>query len=302
MGLESESSTGGLFARTSRVLFGPQTPEGSVDEETARRIRGEQVAAIVELTPMSAAANLLCAGLITVAFIDTSNALFAPLWLAAIATFAAMALRNWWSSRARPRAGAGPRAISRLTINSLILACLWGLAPIMMLPGADTFHQLLLQILVTGMSAGGAFGLSTVPRAANSYVWIIVASSALAMLIAGSGESVHSDLMVVALWIGYGLYLSRNIAIHAARFYENARNRAELTEKNEVIGLLLKDFQEHGGDWLWETDAEGRLVDPSPRFAEVAGRTLDEVSGMQFRALLAAGQADGDEQLLDAME
>ena len=288
--------------RMTRLLSGLRTPEAGVDEEMARRIRGEQVSAIVELVPMSALANLLCAGVVTLAFFDTTSTTFAAIWAASITAFSGMAMRNWWASRRVPRSGAGPRAISRLTLNAALLGVMWGMAPIVMLPGADTYHQLLLQILVTGMTAAGAFGLSTVPRAALYYVWIIVASSTIAMLIAIDAEETYRDATIVVLWLAYGGYLSRNIAIHAGRFYENARNRAELIEKNEVIGLLLKDFQEHGGDWLWETDALGRLVDPSPRLVEAAGRTVEELDRMPLRVLLAAGRAEGDDRLLDAME
>jgi len=302
MGVSSASTTRSFAARVSRLVFGPWTIASEVDEETERRIRGEQVSAIVELVPMSAAANVACAAAIAVSFQNTVSAVFAPLWAASICAFAVMAVRNWWRTRSYVRVAAGPRAVVRLTINSVILGLLWGLAPIVMLPGADTFHQLLLQILVTGMTAGGAFGLSTVARAAIWYVWIIVAASAAAMLMASGDHGLRGDAAVVGLWLGYGAYLTRNIVIHAGRFYENARNRVELTEKNEVIGLLLKDFQEHGGDWLWETDAEGRLVEPSSRLAEVAGRTIEEIAGLPLRALLGAGQAEGGDRLLDAME
>ena len=301
MGAEIPHATGGLTMRVDGRAARIDAPAANVDEETARRIRSEQVSAIVELAPMSAAANVACAVAVAYTFHATASATFALLWAGSIAAFAGMALRNWVQSRKVQRNGAGPRAISRLTTNALILAVLWGLAPIVMLPGSDTFHQLVLQILVTGMTAGGAFGLSTVPRAAIGYVWIIVISSALAMTLAIDSDGLRGEAAIIGLWLGYGLYLTRNIGIHAGRFWENARNRAELTEKTEVIGLLLKDFQEHGGDWLWETDAEGRLVDPSPRLAEVTGRTLEEVDGMPFRALLAAVDAECDEGLLEAM-
>mgnify|MGYP000903228164 CR=1 FL=1 len=302
MGNVSSDVKKGLLARGAWALFGLRPDDVAVDEETARRIRGEQVSAIVELVPMSAIANLMCAAIVAAAFQGTSSEVFAPIWALAVFAFAGMALRNWWRSRGKTRVGASPRAITRLTTNSVILGILWGMAPIFMLPDSDTYRQLLLQILVTGMTAGGAFGLSTVARAGLSYVWIIVISSAIAMLLTVDGEGFRSASAIVAMWLGYGVYLSRNIAIHAARFYENVKNRAEMIEKNEVIGLLLKDFQEHGGDWLWETDAEGRLVDPTPRLAEAAGRTLDELDSMPLRVLLAGGHAEGDDELLEAME
>lgn len=291
----------GLFARAAQLVFGLRAPDATVDEETERRIRAEQISAIVELVPMSAAANVLCAGIIVALFFDTSAAGFAFAWSVSIFGFVAIALRNWWRTRNAARIGVGGNAVTRLTLNALLLGGLWGLAAIVMLPGADTERQLVLQIIVTGMAAGGAFGLSTVPRAAIVYVWTIAFCSAIAMETATDLAGWRDQIAIVAMWVGFATYCSRNIGIHAVRFYENARNRVELTEKNEVIGLLLKDFQEHGGDWLWETDSEGRLVDPSPRLAEVAGRTIEEVRHMPLRALLAAGDAEGEEALLDAM-
>ncbi|MCE1236904.1 MAG: EAL domain-containing protein [Hyphomicrobiales bacterium] len=273
-----------------------------IDEETARRIRGEQVAAIVELTPMSATANLLCAGAVAIAFRQQASLGFLLVWFSAIAVFAAIALRGWRKSRRRAIIAASPRAIVQTRINAVILATAWGVAPMVLLPGSDTFHQLFMEILLTGMIAGGAFGMTTVPSAAIAYVWILVSSGLLAMLAAGDVETPSTRALVVAMWVVYGVYLTRNVLIQAARFSENARNRAELTEKSEVIGLLLNDFHEHGSDWLWEVDAEGRIVDPSRRFCEVAGRHASELSGMPLRALLSACEARGASELYEAMD
>ena len=158
--------------------------------------------------------------------------------------------------------------------NAGMLASVWGLAALVLMRGADTYHQLVLQILLAGISAGGAFGLSTIPMAAILYSWTIIAASAAAMLMSGDADSTGEQMVVCVLWVTYGIYLARNVVIHAARFQENARNRVELTEKGQVIGLLLNDFQEHGSDWLWETDAEGLILEPSRRFAEVTGRSV----------------------------
>ena len=181
------------------------------------------------------------------------------------------------------------------------LASVWGLAALVLMRGADTYHQLVLQILLAGISAGGAFGLSTIPMAAILYSWTIIAASAAAMLMSGDADSTGEQMVVCVLWATYGIYLARNVVIHAARFHENTRNRVELTEKGQVIGLLLNDFQEHGSDWLWETDAEGLILEPSRRFAEVTGRSVEELNGLALRALLAGGEAEGTEDLLDAM-
>ena len=272
----------------------------SIDEETARQIRGEQISAIVELVPLSAAANLMNSALLLLAFHNAASWSFLTAWFGAQVVFAVMALSNWRRTHKRKIVTASPRALGRVTLHSAILAGLWGWAALVLLPGSDTYHQLLVQILVTGMAAGGAFGLSTVPRAAISYVWILIATSAAAMLIAGTGTTLFTDALVITLWTIFGAYLSRNVMVHAGRFVDNARNRVELTEKSSVIGLLLNEFEEHGSDWLWETDVAGRFVETSRRFAEVVGRTPEEMNGLTLRALMAG--ADGADELLDAMQ
>ena len=283
------------------MIFGLRPGNDPIDEETARQIRGEQVSAIVQLAPMSAAANIVSAILIVAIFHQRTSILFLVGWVGAIVAFSLMALRNWRRTRGRVIRTASPRALSRTTLHAAILAAIWGLAPIVLLPTSDTYHQLVLQILATGMTAGGAFGLATVPRAAISYVCVLIVAGMVAMLQATTTTDVATNAIVIALWVLYGFYLSRNIVIHAARFAENARNRAELTEKSEVIGLLLNDFQEHGSDWLWETDALGRIVEPSRRFAEVTGRDQVQLSGMPLRALMSAAEATGVDDLFDAM-
>ena len=272
------------------------------DEETARRIRGEQVSAIVELTPMSATANLVSGGAVVSVFFESASRVFLLMWFAALTIFAVTALRGWQRSRMKRITVASPRALVQTRVNAVMLAVAWGMAPIVLLPGSDTYHQLFLEILLTGLIAGGAFGMATVPSAAMGYVWVLVGAGLVAMLLSTNAQTAFGGVMVVAMWVIYGLYLTRNIHIHAARFIDNARNRAELTEKSEVIGLLLNDFHEHGSDWLWETDANGRIVDPSRRFCEVAGRDATELSGMPLRALLSASEANGAAELLDAMD
>lgn len=288
--------------RVWHTLIGAKPHDPTIDEETARRIRGEQVSAIVELTPMSATANVANSGIIALVFHQQASLPFLLFWFGSLICFAAVAMRNWFKSRRRTIETASPRALRLTTINAVILALSWSVAPLVLMPGSDTFHQLVLQILLAGMTAGGAFGLATVPKAAISYIWILIGASLVGMMQANTTTDLFSRCVVVAMWTIYGFYLSRNIHIHAARFTENARNRAELTEKSEVIGLLLNDFHEHGSDWLWETDALGRIVEPSRRFCEVAGRSAAELTDMPLRALLSASDAHETDELIDAME
>ncbi|MEO0464534.1 MAG: EAL domain-containing protein [Pseudomonadota bacterium] len=52
-----------------------------------------------------------------------------------------------------------------------------------------------------------------------------------------------------------------------------------IVEKEEVVSLLLREFEENEADWLWEVDPGRRLRGVSPRFAFALGRAQEEVEG-----------------------
>src|SRR3546814_13987912 len=60
-----------------------------------------------------------------------------------------------------------------------------------------------------------------------------------------------------------------------------------LAERDETVRLLLRDFEDQGADWLWETDAARRVVRASPRFCHAVGLDPIRLNGISFLQLLA---------------
>ena len=64
------------------------------------------------------------------------------------------------------------------------------------------------------------------------------------------------------------------------------RSELTLTELNGTVSLLLGEFENSGSDWLWETDAQWRVVRASARFAASVGLSRERLDGMPlFQAL-----------------
>jgi diguanylate cyclase (GGDEF)-like protein len=61
-------------------------------------------------------------------------------------------------------------------------------------------------------------------------------------------------------------------------------------EKDEVVSLLLREFEEHQADWLWQIDAQRRIKSASPRFAFALGCDAKDTEGKLFVELLAGDQ------------
>ena len=76
--------------------------------------------------------------------------------------------------------------------------------------------------------------------------------------------------------------------IEASRTYLSARiAEAGVVEKDEVVSLLLREFEENEADWLWQVDTNRRVRSASPRFAYALGRDPALIEGQPFLQLIA---------------
>ncbi|UZE49307.1 hybrid sensor histidine kinase/response regulator [Rhodopseudomonas sp. P2A-2r] len=242
------------------------TDAGAISEKEMRRIRAAQVNSVARLVPMTMTINVLNAALVLVVFWTSASQVFLTIWAAVILLAAALAVRSWHRTRRKPPKEASARAARNMVIQAFMLSMTWGLLPLMLYPTAAPPHQLVIACLMTGMISGGAFALSTVPKAGLVYLWTMVLASAGSLVIADR----EADLVTALFLLFYGAFLSRNLASQGDLFLQNLRAQLQLERQTEIISLLLQEFQENASDWLWQTDADGRLIHVPERFAQAA--------------------------------
>jgi len=156
-------------------------------------------------------------------------------------------------------------------------ACIW-MAP----PRSDETFVLIaaLALMIDSL------GLIALPGLALGLAALQVSGISAALLLRGGGE----DLVAAAIaplsltCIHWGVF-------HLHYLFATRRLRTrELKEKNETIQLLLNQYDEEGSDWLFETDNEGRFLNPSERFCLAAGISRAELTGMRFSNLMVPGE------------
>ena len=77
-------------------------------------------------------------------------------------------------------------------------------------------------------------------------------------------------------------------AVNGARNYLVAKvAESAMSEKSEVVSLLLREFEEGEADWLWQIDPSRRVRSVSPRFAFALGVDPAEIEGKPFIQLIA---------------
>jgi len=246
------------------------------------RIRAKQIDAVTQLVPLTMTVNFINMTIILVLFWDTGSNVFLGLWGLSIGAMIAFATRTWLRMRRSRPLTASPRAARRMVMQAFCLAAVWGALPLALLAKSDPTDQMIIACLMAGMIAGGAITLSTVPHAGLVYTWTMAFASAIALLMCG--DKVH--LLTALFLLVYSAFMVRNIASHGNIFQDNLRAQLQLERQTEIISLLLKEFQENASDWLWQTDAQGRLSDVPERFAEVAQTPLPLLKGAHFAELL----------------
>ena len=157
-----------------------------IPPESAGWVRAQQLTVFQSFAPLIVLANLLNVGLMVGLMFDTGARSIVLGWAVAItALMLVLALRAWHSARRFRRAPAqtrSQRSIGANTRDTAILGIVWALLPALCFSSATPQHQMVIAVVAVGMMCGGAFIMSTVPRAATVFVGLLALGSYVGLL------------------------------------------------------------------------------------------------------------------------
>ncbi len=174
----------------------------------------------------------------------------------------------------------GRDEVNKQTISAVGNALVWVAPMAAFAPFGDPMQRLELWAITAMLMTAAAVLLPAVPLA-NVVFTGIVALSAIA-----SFSFAHNfGMAVLALLFGVMIALG---AIENARSFLTARiAESAMAEKNEVVSMLLREFEEGEADWLWQIDTSRRVRSVSPRFAFALGLPIEQIDGKPFIQLIA---------------
>jgi diguanylate cyclase (GGDEF)-like protein len=111
--------------------------------------------------------------------------------------------------------------------------------------------------VMAGMMFAGAFLLSHIPEAAFSFTIPVGAGLVLSMQFQQDTAYQFISVLVIV----YMTVLIFAIRWAHKQFVEQHLSEAAVSEQSQLIGLLLRDFEESTSDWLWQTNDDGLLQD-----------------------------------------
>ncbi len=247
------------------------------EAKDAGEFRAHQLRAVIGVTPLMMAANIINAAIICVTFSGKPFATGTYVWAVAICAMALTGYLSWQKSRAHPFPNSiSPRALIKVARNSTLLGFAWGALPLIAYPGGDVATKLVTVGFVSGMMGGGCFALYMVPRAMVGYLFGIASMFGVALWVsAGPGDT--TLLVLLAMYIGCLFFAGMTVA-HT--FASNKISESRIEEQASIISLLLKDFEESASDWLWETDAGGAMVRGAQRFHQLTGISVETIENI----------------------
>ena len=164
--------------------------------------------------------------------------------------------------------------------EGLSLAIIWAVVPLAFCSHSPSAVTSGLGVILAVLMTAASFAMAPLAFATLSFLVVLGLAIAVELAMAHSFGASVGIVVFVALLMA--TCVSRAHGLVAIRAAELA-----LDERNETVSLLLREFEDQGADWLWETDGARRVVRASPRFAVACGLDPITIDGMPFLQVLA---------------
>ncbi|WP_114522272.1 GGDEF and EAL domain-containing protein [Altererythrobacter sp. ZODW24] len=244
------------------------------------RLRGLQYAQLAKVSFMRLLIHAIAVGLVVAAFFQTVHPAALAGWGAALAGLLFYNHKSDASMRDADRRGVSRSEIRTQAVGSSLLALVW-CVPMALFPlYAGPVEHAAMWSIAALLIAGSALVLAAAPVGTIIFALFLGIAAMASFWFTQSFEMIGIVFAFVSLVI-LG-------TVEHARTYLTARiAEAGMVEKNEVVSLLLREFEENEADWLWQVDPARRVRSVSPRFAFALGKSADEIEGMPFLQLIA---------------
>jgi diguanylate cyclase (GGDEF)-like protein len=268
----------------ARLTLGAQ----DLSPEIVLRLETDQLSTKAKMVPFVAICGL---GMAVMLAFEFNRDLRSP-WVAASLlsitfSYALMSLASYdWLKNI----GQQTKPIKRLKIQFVTVSCCtsvsWAAVLITLMKVATPVQQELLFGLAIGLISTSVF---TGPLFYSLSLWFPISIGCFISLLVGMRPL---DFGILFGWAGYVILTFFTMFYLQKKMTERAVTAVRLEESNEIVSLLLRDFQENSSDWLWEADDQLVLRQASPRLAEVLGQPANTLKDFQLLPLLRSATQD----------
>ena len=259
------------------ALLGLRDPPDTGDWDP---IRAAQLRAGSQFALFLLATNLVGAAFVVMTFKDILPAWQLATWGVLVGIVATGVAFRRLKSRHREAITATISEVRSTAIDGLALAIIWSIACVAFAVHSNAESGLAFWVTVSILMLAAAVSMAALPLATIAFLVVLGSTISATVFAMGIPSLAGAALIYTALLVNVCYTRGRALVIIRA-------NRISLGERDETVSMLLREFKEDDGDWLWEIDAQRRVVRASPRFATSIGVDPDTINGMGFLEILA---------------
>ena len=180
------------------------------------------------------------------------------------------------------------RSIVRAVGEAAGLAAVWASLPAYVFATQSDEAQAVIGGAMAAMIIA-AIALAAVPAAAMAWIATLTGALCLAYYFGSASLSLKMGLTL----IGVASVAVAGMARLTRWSYAQLETIAKVRAQAEAVRLLLKEYEHRGVGWLWQVDAENRVVYISSRMTSLLGRSAGQLIGHSLPASLGGNSALG---------
>lgn len=244
------------------------------------RLLKEQISAMTAMTPVVVAATYVVSGIFVVLCWGRPEFNATLIWAVAFWCIGLSSIFASGTSDARDKsAPLSPHAVTKILSYAVLCGALWG-AAFNILPGRDSpIIANAATIGIGGMLFLVMVSLISYPQAMLSFVVSLLTGALIARLSQHSVPDLWFRSLLLVCVVTFMIVICLR---HARQFVAHRASVNQVHDKAEIIGLLLRDFEQSTSNWIWGFDREGRIDRLSIGFSTATGLGEQDLLGADF--------------------
>ncbi|WP_427965608.1 putative bifunctional diguanylate cyclase/phosphodiesterase [Altererythrobacter sp.] len=244
------------------------------------RLRSIQFAALAKHARVLMAGQLGFAAIVVALLMPTTSPIWLGLWFLAAA---GIGIHRANTELAFARSN-GVKVTPGDFANHLALTAVGGFVwsmPALVLAGSASFLvQVAIWTTLSALILGAIMFRTSSPLAVLIFTVMVGGAASVGF--------VHREQVGLAAIVAIFCAIACVGTLDVAKTWLKARiAQSGVAEKDAVVSLLLREFEEGDADWLWQIDTSRRVRSISPRFAYALGLQQSEAEGRSLLELIA---------------
>ncbi len=262
------------------------------------RVRATQAVFMMRYLAFNVVVAVGNAAVVLAAFGAVATPVVLLLWLVVqLLTIAVWIGRRVADARAGREPASTPAAMRRTLLEMLLCGAAWGMLFADLLPRVPADDGMLIVAMTMAATAVTAFTTAIYPLGALALSLPVVVGSAIGF----AGRDWGEHWMVGIVFACFMIVIVRGNILTTFAFLARIKTQDELAEQEEMVRLLLNEFDTNGSEWLFEVDERGALLLISSRFTEVTGLPAAAVVGRHWTEIMGSSGVPRElRRLIDA--